>query len=146
MRDHYLALLFFATLLFTALELSGAEVPDTSAYKFAEVEIPLIEFSEAHPIEVLNEIFANAHRSHPNLKDVAYSFTSQPGQMSKPTPLITGSYRKMAVAEAIREMTALCNWSFYIDGLIYKFTNSREFYAPKFWPELHEDTDNKSRD
>lgn len=146
MRCHYSALLFFVTLFFTTAELSAEEVPDTPAHKFAEVEIPLIRFSEAHPIEVLNNIFAEAHRIRPELKDVVYFFTPQAEQMSKTTPLITGSYREMAVAEVLREMAGLCNWSFFIDGDIYKFTNSREFYSSKFWPELEEDADNKIRD
>jgi len=138
--------LFVLLLLLVGIAISAEKIPEIPAYKFAEIEIPLIEFEEAHPIEVLNYIFAEAHRIRPDLKDVVYSFSPQAGQMSTPTPVITGSYRGMATADAFREMTGLCKWSFFIDGNIYRFTNSREFYLRKYWPELENAAENKNGD
>ena len=140
------ARLFVLLLLLAGMLTSAEEVPDTPAYEFAEVEIPLIRFSESHPIEVLNFIFAEVHRIRPDLKCVSYTFVPQVEQMSQQTPMITGSYRSMAAAGAFREMTGLCNWSFFIEGNTYKFTNSREFYSPKYWPELKIDTEDQNRD
>ena len=133
-------------LVLLAMRSSGEESQKTPAQEFGEIEIPLIRFIDAHPIEVLNEIFSEAHKLRPDLKDVIYSFSPQPGLTSSSTPLITGSYRDKAVHRAFIAMNGLCKWSFYIDGNVYRFTNSKRFYSTEYWPDLADDPNSKIGD
>jgi hypothetical protein len=90
--------------------------------------IPLVSFENAHPIDVLAQIFSALHKSHPELKGVSYRYIPTLPISSTAAPRITGSFRNFPLADALREMCGLCDWSFRIFDNTIEVTDSDKFF------------------